>query len=231
MKRFMIASALALLACSAQAADLKLVTKAPVAYDPAGSGGWYVGAGTELVSAKEQVADTKILSQSGSLGLIGGYGRGNGVSWWQVQGEIYWRNLDGNGLCGLSGPCAVSSNFSAGAWLKVGGPITSTLLNTLPQVASLFPGLAPTTIANNVFPYLAIGVAPTDVSATLGLSNAKAWLVPIGARAGAITKLTNGTVSDAGVEVDFAGSGFALGGATVKPDVTYKAYLHFAFGA
>lgn len=222
-----------LLFSPASAANLAPPTlkAAPAIYDPIGSGGWFVGAGTQLVSSKETIANTNILSQSGSLGVIGGYGRGNGVSWWQLQGEVYWKNLDGNGFCGIGTPCAVSSSFSAGAWLKVGGPLTKALLNALPQVGSLFPGLSTTTLADNVFPYLALGTAPEDVSATLGLANARAWTIPVGARAGMITKLTNGTVSDTGIEVDFAGSGFALGGAKVNPGVAYKAYLHFAIGA
>jgi hypothetical protein len=221
-----------LLAGPAEAADLKLVTKAaPAVYDPIGSGGWYVGVGSQLETAKATIGSTDVLSQSGALGVIGGYGRGNGVSWWQGQVEAYYQNLSGSGFCGLSAPCGVSSKFSGAAVVKFGGPVTSVLLNALPQVSSLFPGLSPTAIATNVFPYIGGVVNFEDMSGTFGDANARDWRFPIGLRLGAITKLTNGTVSDAGAEVDFAGSGFALGKASVNPGVAYKAYLHFAFGA
>lgn len=213
------------------AANLAGPTKAaaPADYDPTTKGGWYVGLGTFLETQKATFGDTTVLSQSGALGAVGGYGRGNGKNWWQLQGEAYWTNLDGNGVCAGGASCGTAAKFTGGAWLKIGLP--PGLLQALPQIGNLFPGLSTTTLADNVFPYFAGGFAPSDVSASLGLANARAWVFPAGARLGMITKLTNGTVSDLGAEVDFAGSGIALGGAKVNPSTAYKAYVHFLIGA
>lgn len=226
-------AALTLLTAPAFASDLQpRLTKAPAlsqAYDPVATGGWYVGLGSFLETQKATFGTTDVLSQSGAIGVVGGYGRGNGRNWWQLQGEAYWTNLSGSGVCGLGASCGVASSFTGGAWLKVGLP--PGLLQALPQIGNLFPGLSVTQLADNVFPYFAAGTAPSDVSASLGKANAQAWVIPVGARLGMITKLTNGTVSDVGAEVDFAGGGFALGGAKVNPSTAYKAYIHFLIGA
>jgi hypothetical protein len=231
MKKLIAAIAAVFLSSSAFAANLALPTKAPAPFDPVASGGWYVGLGSFLETQKATIGDTSLLSQSGSIGAIGGYGHGNGQSWWQLQAEAYFRNLNGSGFCGLGTSCSVSSNFTGAIWMKVGGPVASTLLGALPQLGNLFPGLSPTTVAANVFPYIAGGVVFNDVSSSIGLANARAWTVPLGLRLGMITKLTNGTVSDVGAEVDLAGSGLAIGGAKVPQGPAYKAYLHFAFSA
>lgn len=200
----------------------------PLPYSP-DTGGFYLGVGTFLETANSKVTiggtDFTMLSNSGSLGGVVGYGRGNGNFWWAVEGGAYWTNLNTGSVC----PGCIKSNFTGTLLAEISVP--QGVMNVLPNIGTIFPGLNQGAAAANIYPYIGLGVDFDDVSGSFGQSNGRDWQIPFKARVGAKTKLTNGSIMDTWAEASFQGSGFSVGPlATVNQGTTYKAGLTFAVG-
>lgn len=213
MKKLLLATAAALAALPALAADLPApvyATKAPVGY-PTGCGA-YFGINTLGSTASVQGAPVGQQMVQGDIGGTLGYTcpfAGNG--YWFVEGMVDWANLNGsqNGLA-LTGPVHLSQRVavSPGPLLDMLPSLFPTL--KLPAVPSL-PILPPGVTSAPGAMYLHAQVDEQDYSASLGLATAREWLVSYGAGVGMLYRLSNGVVADTWITVKTETQSLCLG--------------------
>lgn len=181
-KLFLIAAALALVT-PAGAADIKLITKAPVSAFV--TGGWYMGLGTAAATDKGQISSPElgttgdITTAGAALEGIAGYHKGTAESFWDVElAGSYW-NLGGvqnQVIVGAanSGIASMNSRISGRATLKIGG--TQTYANLLGVLGNLGGGiggvLTPPALGPSSMPYAALDLKLSKIQASLGALDA-----------------------------------------------------------
>jgi hypothetical protein len=209
-----------------RAANLVPALKAKPVLPSYASDGWYFGLGTYGEAAKSSIGGGDLISAGGSLGAAAGWKRGTPDNWLGVEADAYWRNLGGDTTCAGAAPCDIRSRFNGRVRVMYGGSI-SVLTNLIPTTAAAFPVLTPPAGApSNLSPYAYAVVNFDDVSASLGLANARAWQFPFGLGVGLRGLIDANTAIDFFTDYTFAGSGFAIGGAAVNQGSKVVAGVH-----
>lgn len=212
MKKGLLSLAIALaLGSAAHGADLP--TKAPLfgAY-PTTKCGFYYGLGTggSAVGVNGAVVGTQIVQ--GELDALVGYTcpmMAN--SFWFVEGSVGYDNVNGstNGFA-LSGPLVLMQRAGAGSPINaLFNPFGNSL--SLPSLPALPNGIT----AGPVNGYFFAGVVEQDISAQVGLTSNKQWVIAPLLGVGALSRLSDGVVIDTWAGWQMNSQSFCPGGGTV----------------
>lgn len=181
---------------SSEAADLKLVTKAPSAlFDVTGiyAGVGVLGETTKASGTIPTLGTTGDITTAGAaVGGIVGYHKGTAASFWQAEAFAYYKNL--GGVQSVTGT-DINDRVSFGGRLKVGG--TQSYANVLALLGNLGGGvLIPTgpVTGQPTMPYAYIGVDVSKPDMTvLGIPSSSNYVPKFEMGMGMIVKITNPT--------------------------------------
>ena len=179
--------------------------------------GLYYGANAEGGASNVNGAPPGTVQVGGDIGLLVGYAcvlPGVNIPYF-VEGIFDFQNLNAsaNGFA-MTGPAHLEQRVGVQTPLMqflpaLGFPSTG----TIPNLPVLPPGVTVTGAAQN---YLYGSVSEDDISATLGLSSARAWMVTAGFGTGLLTpiRLSNGwaAVIDTWAGITFQSTELCIGG-------------------
>lgn len=179
---------------SSEAADLKLVTKAPAAlFDVTGiyAGVGVLGETTKASGTIPTLGTTGDITTAGAaVGGIVGYHKGTAASFWQAEAFAYYKNL--GGVQSVTGT-DINDRVSFGGRLKVGG--TQSYANVLALLGNLGGGvLIPTgpVTGQPTMPYAYVGVDVSKPDMTvLGIAASSSYVPKFELGVGMVVKMTN----------------------------------------
>lgn len=181
---------------------------------PSAKCGLYYGVNTMGSSNGVNGAGVGAQVVQGDIGLSFGYACPFGAaSFWFVEGLFDVANLNGttNGIA-LGGPATFEQRVGIGSPLNalLGSIIPALGTSATSQLPAL-PGLPSGVSAGPGQPYFFAGLSERDISATVGLSQNREWLIQPGIGVGLLTPLSNKVTIDTFVEFDFASNSICVG--------------------
>lgn len=222
MKRLLLGIAAALLAVSAQAADMKVKAVPPIPnVYPTKACGFYYGLAAEGGAGIINGAPAGTVQIGGDIGALIGYACPVASIPFFVQAKFEFQNLNaGNAGFALKGPAhfeqlaAIQTPLLQlmAQWINVGQ-------GNIPQIVPLLP--PGVTVVGSPQNYVGVAVTEDDISSSFGLASNRAWLVSVGPRTGLLFNLMgpNSTqiVGDVFAEIQFQSNGLCLGGTGMCP--------------
>lgn len=221
LNKTLLAAAIAGAAClSAQAADIKLPTKAPIiaAGYPYQGSGFYAGIGAVGAVLSADIGGNRggasLYSAGAALDLTAGYQFTTGRNWYAIEASAQYTNMGGSVACTGDIPCSVSSKWGFEQRALIGFPI-ETVLSVMPNLGTFFPGLPAlpggvNAASGTSHPYLFAGLREDDVSAAYGLERARTWKIQPVVGIGLRQQWTSGLVVDTSAGCTFANTGLAI---------------------
>ena len=218
-KSLILAAALAALALPAAAADMPAKAPPPAApslLSPYSGSGPYVGFNTGGGGGSASMTQANVVSLQGLVGLTVGYAWSlqGGASFAAVEADFDVMNLSTGSAAGLTfnGPVDLEQR------VLYGFPV-QTALQMLPILGNLFGNLTlspfqplqPGVTATNSHMYLFAGVDEKDVSANLGGTSHKTWLIAPEVGFGNRVQLNNGFAMDTSLAAQFDSRGACVG--------------------
>ncbi len=198
----------------ARAADVAKATPQSIftAGYPSTKCGMYYGLNTMGSAGAVNGAPIGTQVIQGDIGATLGYGcplNADGSAFWFAEGMFDFANINGNnnGLA-LSGPAVFEQRFAFGS------PISS-MLNLFPSLS--FPSLPSLPVlpagvtAGPSYPYLFAAIHEQDISASVGLSQNRQWLISPGLGVGMLTRLSNNVVADVFAEWQLQSNHLCIG--------------------
>lgn len=218
MRKFILAAtAVAVLAVPAFAADMAVkAVPAPIGY-PYAQSGFYFGVGASASAQSASVANTGVVSAGAGLDGVVGYQWKGGLDFIALEVIGTYDNVGNSQACAAVGGaitgCSLGSTFEIDPRVKFGFPI-QTVLSVLPNLSSYFPALPalPAGItASNEHPYVFVGAPLRDVSANYGLMTGREWTAQVEVGLGLLSQWQSGLVADISAGCALNSVGIQLG--------------------
>ena len=219
--RAMLLAATAALAMIGQAFAADMPVKAPLSALPGypyAASGFYWGVGASSIGSSASVSNAGVFALGAGVDMVIGYQWQGGLDFMAAELDVTYTNLGSTSQCGATS-CSAGSQWEIEPIYKFGFP-TNILSSVLPNLSGVFPGLpalpANASVIGTAHPYLYAGLPIRDISASLGLTEARAWSVQPEVGLGILNQsgLNPGLVFDLRVGCSLGSTGFDFGTAS-----------------